>query len=180
MEQLCKFNECKNKLTGNTRRNSVKEKMLQVYCEDCFSLHYHDDGTPQLIYLYGGLDQIWKRMMEFCFEFSERYNIELVYDPDKLEMPEVVFDTRKQRSDKKGSDITYGTADLDDWVATIYIRRAKSPERLFDTVLHELVHFVAFAIFNQPLDILDGHTKVFWKFLFDFSDYIWFNIPLEV
>jgi len=134
---------------------------------------------PKIINNYGGLRGIWKSLKEFIPKFTSIHNLKEIGDIEKFYEPRYVWNTRVHRKDKKDLLDTFGTADLSEWVLTLYVRRSKSVNKLMDTFIHELVHFVTFFIYNDYQDgSLQGHTKLFWKFFFEFCEYINFDYAL--
>lgn len=171
----CLFKNCDNIFNASTRRRTIKDKLRQVYCKDCVERSFYDDGKIKVLDNYGGADKIIERIYEFNKVFSEKYNINLI--DDKIN-PIIHWNPRKIRSDSKQYYSVYGIADIMEQDITIYIRRSNSEERLLETFIHELVHLVMFYNFNESIVHLDGHIKMFWKYLFDFGEYIGFEIPV--
>lgn len=177
--EICKFLHCKNKFVRSTSRRNTKQKLLQVYCKDCTGLFFLDSGTPSIVQSYGNIKAIWKHMMKFAFEFGHDYKLNMFVDPEKFKAPQVDWEPRLQRSDTKTGTL-YGLAYIDERHIKIYIRRMPKTQQIFDTVIHELVHIVVYHVFNEPLNVMGGHTKIFWKFFFDFFDYLGADLYLEV
>lgn len=177
----CKFKNCNNKFIPVSTRKTITHRLKQVYCKDCVDEKYQSSGTPNVVTDYGGVLRLWELMLHYCKIFNLKHNeAEMRVNPNVLLMPKIKWNTRLHRIDKEHPYTLYGTADISNWSIDVYIRRADTVDRLLDTVIHEMTHFIMYEVFNEPLDLYDGHTKMFWKFLFEFSEFIGFAIPMRV
>ena len=166
----CKFKGCYNNVYPKSSTKTVRNKLLQVYCRNCVDVNFEDNGMPTAIMAYGGTSKLWIDYVDFAMAFGRRHG-KVITEMYPVE-PTYIWNTRVHRKDKKTIYDLLGTADLDEWVLDLYIRRSPSPEKLMDTFVHELTHFITFTMFNDiQFGELQGHTPLFWKLFFSFCEH---------